>query len=103
MQNQLDRFFIDLVLEEEQQVDVRLRMNGLAAITPHGKQCKSWTWPCGRFPELTNDGVHLVADHAFDRKHTGSFKEPDLQIVEKCPNIGPRGRHSAHVIMREPM
>ena len=38
MQNSLDRLFIDLVFEEEQQIDVRLGMNRLAAVATDSEQ-----------------------------------------------------------------
>src|SRR5262245_5172405 len=87
MQDRLDRIFVDLGFKEEQKVDVRLRMNGLASISADSEKCKTLRIAITRVPKPPDHFIHLVADGAFDRDHARRFQETRLQIVEKLANF----------------
>src|SRR5262249_51414734 len=87
-----DRFFIDLRVEEKQQINVGFRMNCFATISSDRKQRKSVRVQTGILPQAADDIVHAVADRPFNRYDARCFEESGFQIVEECSDF--RSAHS---------
>ena len=70
MQDGFDRFFVDVVLEEEQQVDIGFRMDRLSSVASDGKQRKR-IWRLAVAPEVENDLVDFRPDRLFNTGSAG--------------------------------
>src|SRR5438477_2552694 len=91
MEDRLDGLLIDRILEEEQKIDIRLRVDNPSAIAADGEKRKVTRRPPVD-PELANDVINAVADDGLDRGGSGTFEKLNLQVVQERFEVSAR-RH----------
>src|SRR5215813_1340171 len=80
MQDRFNRFFIDDIFEEKQQVDVGLRMNGGAAISSNRHQ-RERLRIIAVSPKIPDNFVELFADDSFSANIRRVGKELCFYVV----------------------
>ena len=82
MQDGFDCFLVDRVLEEEQKIDVGLRVNNTSPIAANGEERKVTGRPPVE-PELPNDIVNPVAYRGLNHGRCRIGEKLGFQVVEE--------------------
>src|SRR5688572_5149981 len=95
IQSRLDDGFVDLVLEKEEQIQIRLRMQRAPAVPSNSEKREAFgIQPLRLSPNLQNNVIHFSADRLFKRRENRLCQECSffglqerLQLRARCHQI----------------